>query len=146
MFVIIVVSLLHLKLCNGFTFLSLKVKAKILTMALKERPYTIWPLSPLCPHFLLLPSWLIQLQSRWPPCCSSNMPCMLLPQGLATGWFLCLHFLSPPSSSCSSVSRSMRLTLTIWFKVVAPTPSTPDHPYSAFCSFSKHSTYYLLIC
>ena len=95
--------------------------------------YTIW----LC-HLCALISSLTLLQPHWPPYCSSNPPATLLPQGLCTGWSLCLMLFSPdihlanflttfmPEIKCYLLSNACSETL---FQF-ASSPHTPHAPLS----------------
>lgn len=96
--------------------------------------YTTWLPSPLCPPLLLLFAWFTQLQSRWPPSWSSNMPDTPLPQGLVTGCSLCpgLHCKLPHLFQVLILmSSGSKLPLNPWY-------------FLFYFVLFLNSTYYLL--
>lgn len=73
------------------------------------------------------------LQPHGPPCCSSDMPAMLLPHVGDVLWLECslifpMAVLTPPSDLCSNVTFSVKPSLTSLIKT-APPPSPSGLPY-----------------
>lgn len=117
--------------------MSLGVKAKVLTMAL---PGNIWPpaafliLFPCFPSCSPCSSHLPAL--RGPPCCSSDMPGMLLCQAFALSVPLPGNALPPEShTACvlipvkSLFKRHLLMEAFSFFKVQQPFPFTIGLPY-----------------
>lgn len=87
-----------------------------------------------------IPNFQTALQPVWPPCCSWNLPDMLLPQGLCT----CLSFslecsfpnIQSLPTSCKSLFKSifsMRPALTIPYKI-----TSLAYPLTLRCFFPYH--------
>lgn len=102
---------------------------------------------PRWPHLLLSSaSYPPPLQWHWTLCWGSNVPNMLLPEDMCTGWSRCLKH--------SSSSYHMANDLNSWFKCHLPDKVYLDHLIQncnlrwhslTLLFFFPHSIYYLLI-
>lgn len=136
------VCLLSLKTLQWFCIFVPQSKSQHFYNGL-VRPNMTWPPSPLYPYLLLLYPWFTQFKfvSLLFLQCDRHAPVSGICHWLVILPRSSVQTFSPPSNSYSNVSRSMKFTLTLQFKVASPTPSTPDFPYSVLCVFIVLSTF-----